>query len=466
MQSLQKNKHLIGAMSIAMITITSVDSIRNLPAIALFGTSLIFFFLIGALFFLIPSAMAATELATGWDGGVYHWVKEAFGKKYGFLAIWFQWVENIIWYPTLLSFISGTLAYLISPELAHNKYYLISVIVVTFWGVSLINFAGIKMSARLSSLCGVLGLIFPMILIIAFGIDWLIRGESIAISLSPAAILPNLTDPTLMVSLTAVVLCFCGMEIATVHKQDVRNPAKDYPRAMFLSVVFIVITMLLGTLAIAVIVPQNQLSLVAGIMQAFDIVLKAEHFTWLAPLITISIIFGSLGGLNNWIIAPNRGLLYAMEDLNLGEKVRKTNKRGVPVKIILIQAIIVTLLSLVFLLIPSVNGSYWILTAMTAQLYMGMYILMFAAVIKLRYSQSDVVRPYKIPGGKFMVWLIAGIGLLTSIFVVGIGFAPPQNVDVGSVFHYEMIMIIGLLALSLPPFVVYALQQCKQRRNG
>lgn len=461
MQSTQKNKHLIGAMSIAMITITSVDSIRNLPAIALFGTPLVFFFIIGVLFFLLPSAMVSTELATGWDGGIYHWVRQAFGKKYGFLAIWFQWIENVIWYPTLLSFIAGTLAYVIAPELTHNKYYLMSVIIIVFWSVSFINFAGIKMSARLSSVCGILGLIFPMVLIIAFGIGWITQGQPSAINLSLSAIIPDFSDPTLLVSLTAVVLCFCGMEIATVHKQDVKDPARDYPLGMTASVIFIAITMLLGTLAIAVIVPHKQLSLVAGIMQAFDMVLKQEHYAWLAPLITVSIVFGSLGGLNNWIIAPNRGLLFAMQDLDLGKNIRRTNKRGVPVKIIIIQAVIVTLLSMVFLLIPSVNGSYWILTAMTAQLYMGMYILMFASVIKLRYSQPKTKRPYKIPGGKLMAWIVGGIGFLTSIFVIIIGFVPPVDVEIGSVFHYELIMIIGLVILSLPPFVVYAVKNAR-----
>jgi len=460
-----KNKQLIGAASIAMITITSVDSIRNLPAIALFGTPLIFFFIVGAVCFLLPSAMVSTELATGWDGGIYHWVRQAFGKKYGFLAIWFQWVENIIWYPTLLSFIAGTLAYVLAPSLVHNKYYLITVIIVVFWSVSLINFLGIKMSANLSSLCGILGLIFPMVLLVVFGIGWIVAGEPLAIHLSFHNMLPDFSDPTLLVSITAVVLCFCGMEIATVHKQDVRNPEKDYPRAMLASVLFITITMLLGVISIAIIVPHDKLSLVAGIMQAFDIVLNDEHFMWLAPFITLSIVFGALGGLNNWVIAPNRGLLFALHDLDMGEKIRATNAHGVPTKILIVQAIIVTLLSLVFLLIPSVNGSYWLLTAMTAQLYMGMYVLMFAAVIKLRYAQPDVKRPYKIPGGKIMTWLVGGIGLLTSLFVIGIGFVPPKGVDIGSIFHYEVIMISGLTALSLPPLFIYLLKFLKERHH-
>jgi glutamate:GABA antiporter len=455
----KSTRYLLGPFSIAMITITSLDSMRNLPAIAMFGSPLILFFLIGAVCFLLPSALVSTELATTFDGGIYHWVKEAFGKKCGFLAIWFQWVENIIWYPTLLSFIAGTMAYLISPSLAQNKFYLIGVIISVFWTVSLFNLAGIKASAKLSTICGVIGLVFPMLLIITLGIDFVLSGQPLQIHFTKTDLFPNWTDPNLLVSLTAVVLCFCGMEIATVHKQDVKNPEKDYPKAMLMSVIFIIIAMLLGTLSIAIIVPPASLSLVSGMMQAFYAFLQADHFYWLAPLVTFSIVTGTLGTLNNWVIAPSRGLLFAMEDLKLGKEMRKLNARGTPKKIIIAQAIIVSLLSLIFLLMPSVNGSYWILTAMTAQLYMCMYILMFSAVIKLRHSQPTKYRPYKIPGGRFIVWIVGGLGFITSLFVMMIGFAPPAGVDIGSVFHYETIMICSLLAMALPPFIIYLLKR-------
>ena len=119
--------HKLTVFSLVMITVGSVDSIRNLPATALFGSSLIFFFLFAALFFLIPSALVSAELSAAWpeQGGIYVWVKKAFGQQIGFLTIWFQWIENVVWYPTILSFTAGTLGYLISPNLANDKIFLI-----------------------------------------------------------------------------------------------------------------------------------------------------------------------------------------------------------------------------------------------------------------------------------------------------------------------------------------------------
>lgn len=450
----------LGVFALTMITITSVDSIRNLPATSLFGSPLIFFFVIAGLFFLLPSALISAELASTWPkaGGVYAWVKEAMGKRYGFLAIWFQWVENIIWYPTILSFIAGTCAYLISPELAHNKYFLITIIVSFFWLLTLINLAGIKTSARFSEFCGIAGLLIPMILIIGLGTFWILTGHPVEISFEFNKMLPSFHEPSLFVSITAVVLCFCGMEIATAHTQDVKNPARDYPISLILSVIIIFVTMFLGSIAIAIIVPQQELSLVAGIMQAFVAFFSAYHWQWMTPVIALFIIIGSLGSVSNWIIAPSRGLHVALQDADIAKFLQKKNKQGTPVNLLIYQAIFVTLLSMIFLFMPSINSSYWILTALTAQLYMAMYVLMFFSALRLRHKYPHIKRPFKVPGGMLGIYIVAGLGIMTSLFTIIIGFFPPQGIHVGSLARYELLLLLGLLLMSSPLFIWYGLK--------
>ncbi len=451
----------LGVFSIVMITVTSVDSLRNLPGTALFGSSMIFFFAIAGLCFLLPSALIAAELSSAWPktGGVYIWVREAFGKKWGFLAIWCQWIENVIWYPTILSFIAGALAYIISPSLAENKYYLMSVIIVVFWGLTFLNMAGISLSAKFSELCGLFGLVLPMAFIIFLAVYWVVGGMPMQVQFAWHDVIPNLKDPELFVSLTAIVLAFCGMEIATVHGQDVKNPQRTYPIALLISVIFIFLTMLFGALSIAVIVPQQQLSLVSGIVQAFDDYFIAYHLLWMLPVIAVCIIFGALAGVSNWIIAPNRGLSIAIKDLNIAHRLQKENKKGAPTRLLLAQAFLVTALTSIYLLMPSVNSSYWVLTAMTAQVYMVMYILMFAAIIKLRYSQSTQPRPFKIPGGNLVLWIVAIIGIVTSLFVIAIGFYPPTALSVGGLLHYELVLVSGLVIMTCAPLVIVAVRK-------
>ena len=188
---MSKKKHSLTIFSLTMITVGSVDSIRNLPATALFGSQLVFFFLLGALFFLIPTALVSAELSSGWpkQGGVYIWVKEAVGKKAGFLAIWLQWIENVIWYPTILSFVAGTIGYFIDPSLANNAYFLCLVIVCSFWGATFINLRGMHSSAILSNICAISGLLLPMALIIGLGAVWIVGGNPVQISFDSQSIL-------------------------------------------------------------------------------------------------------------------------------------------------------------------------------------------------------------------------------------------------------------------------------------
>ena len=412
MALLNKNLRYLSIFSLVMITAGSVDNIRNLPATALFGSSLIFFFVIAAIFFLIPCAMVSGELASGWpkQGGVYIWVKEAFGTQWGFAAIWLQWIENVVWYPTILSFVAGTVGYLVSPALVNNKAFLVTVILCAFWGTTIINLLGMKSSAWFSNFCGVFGLLVPMGLIILLGVIWIATGKPTQISLAPLALLPNFKDPTLWVSLTGIVLSFCGMEIATVHARDVQNPQRSFPRALFFATLIILGTLMVGSLAIAMVVPNGQISLVAGNMQAFSVFFTAYHFAWILPLIAVFLVLAGLGSVSNWIIAPTKGLLVAAQDGNLPKIFQKENRFGAPVWILFYQAVIVSALCAVFLLMPSVNGSYWLLTALTSQLYMFMYILMFAAGIYLRHKQPLQERVYKVPGGKKGMWIVAGMG--------------------------------------------------------
>jgi len=448
---------VLGIFSLAMITAVSVDSIRNLPATALFGSSLIFFFVLGALFFLLPSALVSAELASSRKNhaGVYGWVKDAFGQQAGFLAVWFQWIENVIWYPTILSFVAGTIGYLISPSLASNKIFLISIILCSFWGVTLINLMGIKSSAWFSNFCAVGGLILPMALIIALGAVWIFSGDPLQIHFTKTSMLPHMKDSHMWVALTGIILSFCGMEIATVHATNVKNPQRSYPRAMLIATLIIVTTLVLGALSIAIVLPENKISLVAGIMQAFHAFFFAYHMHWVLPIVALMLVTGGMGSVNNWIIAPTRGLLFAAKDGNLPKHMQRENLAGAPSTLLFYQAIIVSFITMIFLLMPSVNASYWLLTALAAQLYMFMYLLMFTSAIRLRYC-GNTSGGFKIPGGQtFGMWIVAGAGIIGSLTTLAVGFIPPSNIRIGGELHYEMLLIAGLLLMSLPPFLFY-----------
>ena len=454
-------KHVLTIFSLTMITVGSVDSIRNLPATALFGSQLIAFFILGALFFLLPTALVSAELASGWakQGGIYIWVKEAFGKQMGFLAIWLQWIENVIWYPTILSFVAGTIGYLIEPSLASNSYFLWFIIVSSFWSATAVNLRGMNASSWLSSICTLFGLLLPMSLIIALGAVWIFGMNPIQIKFDLPSILPHFQDRSIWVSLTAIILSFCGIEIATVHANDVDDPQRAFPKALIYSVCIILSTLILGSLAIAVVLPQQDINLVAGIMQAFDAFFSRYHLTWMMPVMALMLVMGGFGGVSNWIIAPTKGLLVAAQDDNLPPIFQRINQHGAPVTMLIGQAVIVTILSSLFLFMPSVNGSYWFLTALAAQLYMLMYLLMFLSAIKLRIQAPDHPRAFQIPGGMVGMLIVAGVGIIGVLTTLVVSFMPPDGINVGIVSRYEVSLILSLLLMCSPPFVSNWLQK-------
>lgn len=447
----------LGIFSLAMITAVSVDSIRNLPATSLFGSSLIFFFCIAAVFFLLPSALISAELASTSKepGGVYVWVKNAFGPRVGMVAIWFQWIENVIWYPTILSFVAGTIAYLISPDLASNRIFLISVILCAFWGATVINLMGIKSSAIFSNICALFGLILPMILIISMGTAWIFSGKPLQIQFTVSQILPQFNRADMWVALTGIILSFCGMEIATVHAHDVSRPQYAYPRAMLLATVIIVFTLICGALSIAIVLPEPKISLVAGIMQAFNAFFMAYHMHWILPVIAFMLVLGGMGSVSNWIIAPIRGLQIAFKDQGLFHHLQKNNHHDVPKYLLLYQAILVSIIAMVFFMLPTINASYWLLTALAAQLYMIMYFLMFLSGIRLRYK-PDVPKNegYRIPFGNVGMWVTAVLGMIGAVTTFIIGCIPPTNINIGGIEHYEIILTSGLFIMILPPFII------------
>jgi len=459
----------ISTIALVLLITGAIDSIRNLPATALFGSSLIFFFIFSAIVFLIPVALVSAELSSTWaheEGGIYTWVKNAFGNTTAFFTIWLQWINTMVWYPTILSFIAGTLAYLINPSLAQNKLYLIFVILSVFWSLTLIGLSGLYASARFAGICAIFGMIIPMGLIILLAIIWLILDNPIQIHLNFDSLMPHLSHSQSWVSLTAIMTSFLGMELACVHVNQVRDPQKNFPKAMFISVLLILFTMILGSLAIAFVLPKKDINLVAGVMQAFSNFFAHYHLSWLLPLLTIMLLVGSLCSMINWVISPAKGLLMAADQGFLPKYLRHRNKHGVASRILILQALLVTLLCGSFLLVPSVNGIYWFFTDLSTELYMFMYVLMFIAAIRLKSKYKTMHRPFAIPGGNLGYNIVCLIGLIGCAITIYVGFIPPaDSMDMGDTSHYRLLFGGGILTLLFPAFCIIVIRLFHQIKS-
>jgi len=458
-----KKKHYLSVFVLAMMNVAVVMSLRGLPMMAREGTSMVFYILFASLLFLVPVSLVSAELATGWpeDGGVYRWVKEAFGANWGFTAIWLQWIQNVIWYPTVLAFAAGALSYLfIDPSLAGNKFFNVAVILTVYWGATFVNFRGMKSSGWLST-AGVLGgTIFPGVLIIVLGALWWFSGKPVAFTMDTAkGFFPDFSNFSNVAFLAGIVLLFAGMEVGAVHVRDLKDPKSQFPKATFLAMFLIIVIFTLGSLAIAVVLPESEISLNAGIMQAFRGMLHSYGLDFLLPVLGFLAAFGAIGGVTAWIAGPSKGLLATAKNGDIPPLLQKVNRNGVQTHILWIQGMIVTAISLVFLLMPNVSSAFFLLTALTALLYLIMYLLLYASAIKLKFSQPNVHRSYKVPGGKLGMCLVAGFGMIAVIFAIVVGFFPPSMLSIGSPSFYVLFLIIGVVAFVSAPLVIHSLRK-------
>lgn len=465
----QKTKSIakLSVFTIAIMNVTAVVSLRGLPAEAEYGLSSAFYYLFAAIVFLIPTALVAAELASMFsdkEGGVFRWVGEAFGKRFGFLAIWLQWFQNTIWYPTVLTFGAVSLAFIgMNPThdmtLADNRIYTLIIVLAIYWIATLISMRGIGWVGKISKIGGLVGTIIPACLLIILGIYYVATGGPIQMDLS-GSFWPDLAKLDNLVLATSIFLFYAGMEMTGVHVKDMDNPTKSYPRAVFIGAFITVIIFVLGTYALGFIIPQDNINLTQSLLIGFDNYFKYIHASWLSPVIAVALAFGVLAGVLAWVSGPSKGLYVVGKAGYLPPFFQKTNKLGVQSNILIIQGVIVTILSLLFVVMPSVQSFYQILSQMTVLLYLIMYMLMFAAAIYLRYIMKDTPRSFKIgKKGNGLMWLVGGVGFLGSLIAFALSFIPPGQIAVGNKTIWFSVMIIGCIVFVAIPFIIYALRK-------
>ncbi|MDF2508059.1 MAG: putative transporter [Microbacterium sp.] len=443
----------ISWIALALMTTSSVASLRPAPTMAVYGLASVFLYLVPAIVFLLPTSLVAAELASGWKGGVYNWVATGISKPMGFLAVWCQFAMTIFYYPTLLGFVASTLAYVINPELASNGVWTALVIMVCYWSGVFISSRGTKAVAGLAGGGLIIGTLIPGAILVLLGAVYLGQGNPSAAPMTAANLLPQWAGLASLVLIVNNFLSYSGMEMNAVHVSSMRNPSKEFPKAMFFAMGLVLLIFILPALAISWIVPADELSLTAGVMQAFDLVFANFGWQWLTPIIGIMLVAASLGGMLTWLAGPSRGLLLiSREEGYLPPFLQKMNKHGIQQNLLVTQGIVTTIIALGYALIPDVSSAYWIFSVITTQVYLIMYLLMFVAAVRLRRRYPDQPRGYRAP----MLVSLCGVGFAASLAALLVGFVPPSQFGGGNPIVYFFIVAGGALGLGLlVPFLFY-----------
>lgn len=454
---------LLGPLALSMISISAVMNLREFPLMASSGFTSVFFYLLAALTFLLPSALVCAELGAALpeNGGIYTWVKAALGDKLGFLAMWMEWINNIISFPATLGIIVATIAYVGVPHLASNKYWLFTGMMLIYWGCTLLNLFGVKTSSRFNIIGAIIGTLLPAITIIILGLIWFLQHKTIHVQFTLAHFFPSWHIGSLVFFL-GVLSSFSGMQITAFHIQNVKNPARTFPKAIFLAAAIIFIVSVLASLAIAVIIPAHQLNLMNGVIQGIAAVFWQYHLHSFIPILALLIALGAISGLTAWLLALARGLQNMAIHQQLPKFLAQNNRYGAPVNTLLIQALIGSLLASIFLFMPTLKSAFWLLIALTSQFTVLVYCLIFTSAVVLRYTRPNLPRPYRIPGGNVIIVLICGLAILVCLAGFVLGWFPPKQIGYFSHGRYILYILFGDALILGTPLLMLMFKQSTQ----
>ncbi|MCL2451265.1 amino acid permease [Candidatus Saccharibacteria bacterium] len=454
------------------VTVAMTMDIHEYPVFATSGLHLIFFLVAGAILWFIPTALCAAELATveTWkDGGIFVWVRNTLGKRLGFAAIFFQWLQVTVGFTAMLYFIIGIFADSFNLAIINeNPLLKCGLAALIFWVMSLMQLRGSRHTVLINKIGVIAGILIPAVLMAFMSIAFLASGGHSNLELIGDSVMPDFSKITTIVVFISFILSYMGIEASASYTNEMKDPKKNYPIAILMVAGVAILLNVIGGLSIAITVPNSDLSLNAGIIQSLQATLEffGANFGWLIKILTVMIATGVLSELSGWVVGPIKGLQQAAEDGLLPAKYVRTNRHGVPTRLLLVQGIITTAWITIITLIGGGNNlSFLISITITVVIYAVAYLLMYAGYFNLILKKKHLKRRFEAPGGQIGKIIIASVGLVTTVFCLVISFIPPSSLTGGQTGPYFAALVpASLLALSAP-FVIYAVRNRKSKTS-
>ncbi|MGL6113725.1 tyrosine-tyramine antiporter [Cetobacterium sp. SF1] len=439
------------------LSVAFYGSIRNIPTVASVGWYAIFYMICAAVLFAIPISLVAAELATGWpeEGGPQVWVNAALGPEWAFVTAWLLWVQMFFGMVMVSTAFAAMIPYIIGrPELANNNVFIVITVIITYWIITLLNFKA-QLGKWISTWGAVFGIYIPATLLIVLGLWYSFKIGNV--NLGPFTyqnLIPNIDSLDKLSFFAGICFIFAGLEIASVHANDIDNPKRNYPISVFITISLMVVFNLVAALTEANAIPAKDINL-AVIIQPFSIYFNTLGIPWATNVLAFMIAFGVFAQLNAWVLGPSKAMIKVAEAGLLPPIFQKRNKDNIPVTFVLIQAAVITLVSLLYIVVPAINTGFIIILMLTTILYCIVYILILISEIVLKYKMPEVHRSTPVPGGKIGMWItviLAFIGVITTIIVSVIPNSDiPQNLHTASI----LIQVLGTVILVVLPLLIF-----------
>lgn len=341
--------------------------------------------------------------------------------------------------------------------LASNKIYTLVIALLVYWLSTLNAFRGQKSANKLSTLGGMFGTIIPGGILIILGVVYFCLGKPLA--LEDVSFFPDFSNMGTIVLAASIFLFYAGMECQAVHVNDMRNPARDFPKAVFLAIVVIVVIYSLGTLVIGMVIPSKDINLLQSLLVAYKALWQGFGVGWLGNIMALLIMFGVIGQVSALVTGPSTGLMAVAQSGYLPRSLQRLNKNNVNTSILYIQGAFVSLILLLLIVLPTVESAYQIMSQMATIIYLVMVLIIYAAFIRLRHTQPAKRRGYRVPFGKVGEVIVCTLGITGAALALVLSYLPPSQINTGSPVVYVGIIVIGIAVIIALPLIVYSLRK-------
>jgi glutamate:GABA antiporter len=431
-------KRALGAWDLTFLSVVAIANLNLVPVIAANGPITVWLWIGALIVFLLPQGITVIELAHRHpaEGGLYVWAKDAFGDFHGFMCGWAYWTTNMFYLPTLLFYLGGILAYAGpkgAADLADNRLFFFLLTAGLLWATALLNIRGIGVGKWINNSGGWGALIGTAVLVLlAIAAVWR-RG----VALPVASFIPHGMDWGAMSSFGVICFGLVGLELGPVMGDEIRDPQRSIPKGVLWGGILAGLVYLSATVAVLLAVPQSEVKVVQGVLQAVDKMTAAGiGARWMLTALAVVLAIAIAGATSAWLSGSARIIFVSGIDRYMPKIMGRVHpKYATPHIAILAIAIPSSLLVSMSFIGATVKEAYVTLLDLSVVLQMISYLYLYAALAKVAFSESA-------GRGYFSrAWLrfAAIAGLAATIAGGAVAFIPSSQIT--SIWRFELKMV-------------------------
>lgn len=437
----------IGMGSLTMFTLCAVMILDTLTASAAIGPSAFSWWVIMLAGFVLPYTLVVTELGSTWpaEGGIYDWVKRAFGTRMAARTSYLYWINVGLWMPSVYILFAGTFSSLYWPKMALHWQILLCLMLtwLTVWFCNISTSVCLKI-ARWGAFAKII-----VIAVLGFaGIRYFLQ-HGLANNFEWHNLIPHLNESSRF--LPAIIYSLLGLELVASMGKMIKSPEKTMRTAMFLAAIFISALYLFGTFGILAALPVSQISLVSGIIDAMKIIFgQSEGARIILNILCVLTLFSFISNMVTWTSGSSRTAAEAAKSGELPACLGMLSRHfHTPVGANVATGVVSSLVILCYSQLASDRSDlFWIIFSFSSCIFLLPYLLLFSAWFWLRYKETETPRPYRVPGGILGQWLVAGACLLFVIQGI-ILFVFPDLFDGKIDMSHSLPIVIGIIVTLL-----------------